>query len=207
MPNLVLPTEIDIFQELGSGRRSQAYLANYQDRKVVVKVYKQEYIEKYRSQYKVNIGEFEYARNKTAFETGTLRKYVAEPYRLLRPEQGYDLALVQEYVDGIWLEDLLEQLQGLPEEVLKAGYFIVEQAAKVGLYDLDISPGNIRLRQNAADEWLPQLYDFNLMPQHICPPNPFMAIGFKVGLRSKNHRDYRSLKRWDYLGKQANNKT
>ena len=67
MPNLVLPTEIDIFQELGSGRRSQAYLANYQDRKVVVKVYKQEYIEKYRSQYKVNIGEFEYARNKTAF--------------------------------------------------------------------------------------------------------------------------------------------
>ena len=93
--------------------------------------------------------------------------------------------------------------KGLPSEVLQAGYFIVEQAAKVGLYDLDISPGNIRVRQNAEGKWQPKLYDFNLMPQHICPPNPFMSLGFKLGLRSKNHRDYRSLKHWDFLGKQA----
>ncbi len=203
MPNLVLPTEIDIIQELGSGRRSQAYLANYLGKKVAVKIYKQEYIEKYQSQYKVNIGEFEFARNKIAYEASALTKYVAEPYRLLRPDQGYDLAFIQEYVDGIWLEELIEQSNGLPDAVLRTGYFIVEQAAKVGLYDLDIPPGNIRLRQNAQGEWMPKLYDFNLMPQYICSPNPFMAIGFKLGLRSKNHRDYRSLKHWDYLGKQA----
>ena len=206
MPNLVLPTEIDIIQELGSGRRSKVYLANYYDKKVALKVYKQEYIEKYQFQYKVNIGEFEFARNKIAFESSALTKYVAEPYKVLSPEQGYDLAFIQEYVDGIWLEDLMSQSHRLPEEVLKAGYYIVEQAAKVGLYDLDIPPGNILLRQNASGEWLPKLYDFNLMPQHLCPPNPFMAIGFKLGLRSKNHRDYRSLKHWDYLGKQARNK-
>ena len=206
MPNLVLPTEIDIIQALGSGRRSQGYLATYMNRKVVVKVYKQEYIEKYQLQYKVNIAEFEFARNKIAFETSALAGYVAEPYRLLRPEQGYDLAFVQEYVDGIWLEELIEQCHGLPEEVLKAGYYIVEQAAKVGLYDLDIPPGNIRLKQNSSGTWVPKLYDFNLMPQHLCPPNPFMAMGFKLGLRSKNHRDYRSLKHWDYLAKQADNK-
>ena len=168
-----------------------------------MKVYKQAYIEKYQSQYKVNIGEFEFARNKTAYEASALSKYVAEPYRLLRPDQGYDLAFVQEYIDGIWLEELMEQSKGLPEAVLRIGYYIVEQAAKVGLYDLDIPPGNIRLRQNAQGDWIPKLYDFNLMPQYICPPNPFMAIGFKLGLRSKNHRDYRSLKHWDYLGKQA----
>ncbi len=206
MPNLVLPTEIDIIQELGSGRRSQAYLAKYLDKTVAVKVYKPEYIEKYQSQYKVNIGEFEFSRNKIAFEAIALTNYVAEPYQLFRPEQGYDLAFVQEYVDGIWLEELMEQSRGLPETVLRAGYYIVEQAAKVGLYDLDIPPGNIRLRQNDSGEWIPKLYDFNLMPQHIRPPNPFMAIGFKLGMRSKNHRDYRSLKHWDYLGKQASNK-
>jgi serine/threonine protein kinase len=203
MPNLVLPTEIDIIQELGSGRRSQAYLANYRGKTAAVKVYKPEYIEKYQSQYKVNIGEFEFSRNKIAFEASPLTKYVAEPYQLFSPEQGYDLAFVQEYVDGIWLEELMEQSRGLPETVLEAGYYIVEQAAKLGLYDLDIPPGNIRLRQNDSGEWIPKLYDFNLMPQHIRPPNPFMAIGFKLGLRSKNHRDYRSLKHWDYLGKQA----
>ncbi|MFK7794928.1 MAG: hypothetical protein AB8B89_06230 [Gammaproteobacteria bacterium] len=207
MPNLVLPTEIDVIQELGSGRRSHAYLANYLGKKVSVKVYKPAYIEKYQSQYKVNIGEFEFARNKIAYESSALTKFVAEPYRLLSPGQGYDLALVQEYVDGIWLEELMEQSAGLPSEVLRAGYYIVEQAAKVGLYDLDISPGNIRLIKNARDEWMPKLYDFNLMPQYICPPNPFMAIGFKLGLRSKNHRDYRSLKRWDYLAKMASKRT
>ena len=47
-----------------------------------------------------------------------------------------------------------------------------------------------------AERWQPKLYDFNLMPQHMCPPNPFMALGFMLGLRSKNHRDYRSLKNW-----------
>ncbi len=200
---LSLPSGITIISLLGSGRRSNAYLAKYMDKDVVVKVYKRAYIEKYQNQYQVNIGEFEYTRNKMAYEAELLSKYVAEPVMLCLPEQGYNLAFVQEYVDGIWLEDLIEQVKGLPEKVLQAGYDMVKQAAVVGLYDLDIPPGNIRLQQNSSGDWLPRLYDFNLMPQHICPPNPFMAIGFKLGLRSRNHRDYRSLKHWEYLGKQA----
>ncbi|MDW3095570.1 MAG: hypothetical protein R8G33_07855 [Gammaproteobacteria bacterium] len=206
MLKLTLPNEIEIIQALGSGRRSDVYLAKYYDREVVAKVYKQEYIDKYQSQYKVNIGEFELMRNKAAYEANELTKYVAQPFALFGPQQGYDLVFVQEYVDGIGLEELIEKAKGLPAEVLETGYNIVEQAAKIGLYDLDIPPGNIRLKKNAAGEWMPKLYDFNLMPQHMCPPNPFMALGFKLGLRSKNHRDYRSLKQWDYLSKQAQNK-
>lgn len=203
MSKLALPKDINFIKPLGAGRRSQVYLADYLGNAVVVKVYKHEYIDKYRLQYKVNIGEFEHARNTAAFQSEQLRKYIARPYKLLQPEQGYQLALVQEYVDGVWLEDLINQLKGLPEEVVEAGYFIVEQAAKLGLYDLDISPGNIRVVQDDNKQWSPKLYDFNLMPQHICPPNPFMALGFKLGLRSKNHRDLRSLKHWAYLGQQA----
>ena len=207
MSKLALPKEISIIKPLGAGRRSQVYLADYSGERVVVKVYKQEYIEKYRSQYKVNIGEFEFSRNSIAYQTDSLREYVAKPYRLLQPSQGYELAFVQEYIDGIWLEDLMKQCQGLPSEVLQTGYEIVRQAAKVGLYDLDIPPGNIRLVKDKRGSWIPKLYDFNLMPQHICPPNPFMALGFKLGLRSKNHRDYRSLKHWAYLGEQSSKNT
>jgi len=203
MPKLALPNELTIIKPLGEGRRSCVYLANMQGEHVVVKVYKQEYITKYRSQYNVNIGEFEFSRNSTAYQTDDLRQYVAKPYRLLQPAQGYELAFIQEYIDGIWLEDLMQQCHGLPNEVLQAGYRIVELAAKVGLYDLDIPPGNIRLIKDESGRYVPKLYDFNLMPQHICPPNPFMALGFKLGLRSKNHRDYRSLKHWAYLGQQA----
>ena len=206
MPELALPKEINIIKPLGAGRRSHVYLVDYLDKNAVVKVYKQEYIDKYRSQYKVNIGEFEFNRNTIAYQSDALRKYVAKPYRLLQPEQGYELAFIQEYIDGVWLEDLMQQCGGLPNEVLQAGYEIVKYAAEVGLYDLDIPPGNIRLVKDKHGAWLPKLYDFNLMPQHQCPPNPFMAIGFMLGLRSKNHRDYRSLKHWSYLGKQESKK-
>lgn len=202
MQKLTLPSDIKIIQGLGQGRRSQVYLADYSGSCVVVKVYKQEYIEKYHDQYKVNIGEFEFSRNSAAYQHENLRRYIARPYLLLKPEQGYELMYVQEYVDGVWLEDYMDQNRGLPDEVLKAGYYIVEQAAKVGLYDLDIPPGNIRLVKCERGVWIPKLYDFNLMPQHICPSNPFMALGFKLGLRSKNHRDLRSLKHWTYLAKQ-----
>ena len=206
MLKLELPSDIEIVRKLGSGRRSQVYLAKYQGNDVVVKVYKQEYIDKYRLQYKVNIGEFEFQRNQAAAETATLTQYVAKPYQLVRPARGSALAFVQEYVDGVWLQDLMTKYKGLPEEVLQLGHYIVKEAAKIGLYDLDIPPGNIRVKQDTSGKWYPKLYDFNLMPQHMRPPNPFMALGFKLGLRSKNHRDFRSLKQWQYLSEQASKK-
>ena len=198
-----LPSDLQVMRALGAGRRSCVYLARYREHDVIVKVYKQEYIDKYQCQYKVNIGEFEFERNQKASQAKALRRYIARPYCLLRPQQGYALAFVQEYVDGIGLEELMAQCRGLPAGVLQTGYYIVKEAAKIGLYDLDIAPGNIRLQQDAAGNWRPKLYDFNLMPQHQRPPNPFMALGFKLGLRSKSHRDYRSLKHWHYLSEQA----
>lgn len=203
MPKLELPNDIEIIYELGSGRRSQVYLAKYLGKDAAVKVYKTEYVQKYQNRYKVNIGEFEFQRNKIAAQVSAISEYIAQPYRLLQPKDGYTLAFVQEYVDGIWLEDVIEKTKGLPQELLEVGYFIVREAAKVGLYDLDIPPGNIRVKQNSQGKWYLKLYDFNLMPQYLHPPNPFMALGFMLGLRSKNHRDYRSLRQWNLLGKQA----
>lgn len=202
MPDLSLPDDIQICDELGSGRRSHVYLAKYLDKDVAVKVYKQKYIEKYQKQSKVNIGEFEFNRNKRAYDDQMLKKFIAKPYRLLMPADGYSLALVQEYVEGKWLKQHMEETGSLPAEVLQAGYIIVEEAARLGMYDLDISLGNIMIQQDADGKWLPKLYDFNLMPQHMRPPNPLMALGFILKLRSKNHRDYRSLQQWqDYANK------
>lgn len=203
MRDLVLPEEIIVNKKLGSGRRSEVYLASYQGDAVIVKVYKPEFIEKYQMRYGVDIGEFEFKRNQAAYNSVPISAYIAKPYRLLRADEGYTPALVQEFVDGVWLLDLLERLHYLPKEVLTAGYLIVNEAAKLSLYDLDISPGNIQVMQNSDGKWFPKLYDFNLMPQYLQPPNPFMRMGFTLGLRSRNHRDYRSLKQWKKLGRQA----
>lgn len=203
MHNLALPEEIEIKKKLGSGRRSQVYLASYRQNSVVVKAYKPEFIEKYRQRYGVDIGEFEFERNSKAYHSELISAYIAKPYRLLRAEEGFTPALVQEFVDGVWLLELLKRLRYLPEEILEAGYLIVNEAAKLNLYDLDISPGNIQVIQSNQGKWSPKLYDFNLMPQYLQPPNPFMRLGFALGLRSKNHRDYRSLKQWERLGREA----
>lgn len=203
MHDLILPDDIRVSKKLGSGRRSEVYLATYQEEAVVVKAYKHEYITKYRSRFGVDIGEFEFERNQIAYNSILISEYIAKPYRLLRAAEGFTPALVQEYVDGIWLRDMLKQLGRLPEETLDAGYLIIKEAARLGLYDLDISAGNIQVVQNESGAWLPKLYDFNLMPQYLQPPNPFMRLGFALGLRSKNHRDYRSLKEWQRLGREA----
>lgn len=203
MAKIKLPKEITLGKELGSGRRSQVYSANYKDQPVVVKIYKPAYIDKYQRQYNVNIAAFEYERNKTMFDSPQLKRHCAQPYAVFSPEQGYSLAFVQEFIEGVWLEDLAIQMKGLPTEVLEAGYYIVEEASKLGLYDLDICLGNIRVQKNAVGKWVPKLFDFNLVPQHMSPPNPFMALGFLLGLRKKNHRDYRSLKSWEKFSQSA----
>ena len=203
MRNLVLPDELEIVSLVGSGRRSDVYKGCYQSIPVAIKIYKKEYIEKYLYKYKVDIGEFEYERNTIAYRADKISRYIAKPYLLLRAEDGFTPALVQEFVEGTRLLDLLQQEHRLPKETLEAGYMIVKETALLGLYDLDISPGNIQLVRDDSGQWIPKLYDFNLMPQHLRPPNPFMRIGFWLGLRSKNHRDYRSLRQWEKLGRQA----
>ena len=199
---LTLPEGLVIKEFLGDGRRSNVYLGEYESNAVVVKAYKPEYIDKYKDKYGVDIGEFEYQRNAKLYAQSEIQEAIAKPYRLLRCNEGYTHALVQEYVLGTPLRDLATRLGYLPPEILRMGYRIVAHAAQLDLYDLDISAGNIRVVQGEYG-WYPKLYDFNLMPQHLAPPNPFMALGFRLGLRSKNYRDYRSLKEWRQIGQQA----
>lgn len=196
-----LPEGLTVLRALGEGRRSRVYLADDGGAEVVVKIYRNAFIAKYRDRYGVDIGEFEIQRNRALYEVPALRRYVARPLRLVAWPDG-SRALVQENVGGTPLLDLVRELGGLPGDVLNAGHFIVGEAAKLGIHDLDLSPPNIRVLRDEAG-WYPKLHDFNLMPQHLFPPNPFMALGIRLGLRSKNHRDYRCLAEWKRLGRNA----
>jgi len=51
-------------------------------------------------------------------------------------------------------------------------------------------------------KWVPTLYDFNIMPQYLFPPNIIVGLGYKLGIRKKSFRDYRSLRNWERRGKQ-----
>jgi hypothetical protein len=193
-----LPDEFEMTSIAGEGRRSVVYKGQLKGETVALKVYKQAFIDKYRSRYKVNIADFEMSRNKAFFNIPELSSYAARPIAVFGEDGGHSLAFAQEYIGGIGLVDLWKDQGALPESVLNAGETIVRHAELAGLHDLDLFYKNILVReQNGV--WLPVVHDFNLMPQHRFPPNPFLAFMYSTGLRAKSHRDYRCIAQWKNL--------
>lgn len=191
----VLPTDLELGGRVGEGRRSVVYRARYGGELIAAKVYRPEFIRKYRQKYRVNIARFEMQRNRTVRDVPGLRVYTTRPLAVVGGDGGHDLAFLQSFVDGIPLVQLGRGLGALPESVLDAGRTIVSRAEAAGLHDLDLYYRNILVRQFEG-EWIPALHDFNLMPQYLFPPNPFLAFAYRTGIRKKSHRDHRCIAQW-----------
>ncbi len=197
--NLILPDDIEVTSYIGKGRRANVYKAELGRKYVIVKVYKNEATKKYLTKYKVDIAQHEYERNAALFNSPKLASFIAKPLRVYTLTSSYTHSMIQEYVPGVILEDLIVELGYLPNEALEAGYKIVQEAERIGVHDLDISVGNV-IVNNDRGSWQPKLYDFNMMPQYLFPPNVFIKLALKLGIRKKSHRDYRSLKNWERRG-------
>jgi RIO-like serine/threonine protein kinase len=197
-----LPRGLELGEPIGEGRRSTVYEAQYQGRQLALKLYRPAFVEKYRRQYGVNIAAFEMARNRAFRSVPGLRPFAAEPVATFGVEDDFSPAFAQERIHGISLVALGQQQKGLPVSVLRAGEQIVALAEAAGLHDLDLYYKNILLRE-LKGEWRPVLHDFNLMPQHMFPPNPFLAAAYRLGLRRKSHRDHRCLRQWKRFSEQC----
>jgi len=197
---LRLPDDVEVLEFLDQGGRAYVYKARLESKDVVVKVYKKDIANKYSKKYGVDIAQFEFDRNRALFGIDEIQEYIAEPFRVYPVDGTYTHSIIQEFVSGMILEDLIVDLGGLPEEILNAGYTIVKNAEKNKIHDIDISAGNLKI-QKSDNIWKPKLYDFNIMPQYLFPPNIFVGLGYKLGIRKKSFRDYRSLRNWDSRGK------
>lgn len=190
-----LPPGLEPGARLGEGRRSVVYRASWQGRIIALKLYRPEFVSKYRDKYGLDIARFEYDRNRAFIEVPGLAPYAAKPIGTLGQDDGFSPAFLQECIDGLPLTELGMQEGGLPEELLDAGKHIVHLAESAGLHDLDLFYRNILVRQS-ADGWMPVIHDFNLVPQYLFPPNPFLKVAYSIGLRKFSHRDYRCIRQW-----------
>lgn len=200
--SLLMPADIQITGYLGTGARAHVFRAKLGEDRVIAKVYQEDAAQKYRHKYGTDIADFEYLRNQSLFALTTIRKHVARPYRVYPESSEYTHCTIQEYISGRTLKDLIIDLGHLPQEVLDAGYQVVRQAEAHGLHDLDISSKNVMIVEQDGELVL-KLYDFNLMPQHLHAPNPFLWLALRLGIRGRSHRDYRNLRKWELRGQNA----
>ena len=187
-----LPAEITLGEPIGEGQRSDVYAATIDGKPVAVKVYRADAIRKYRDRYGVSIAQFEHGRNQAFYEVAALRPYVARPIMLLGQRDGYSEAFVQEYVHGRRLHGMARETGIVPQELIAVLRTIIDAATEAGLFDIDLCAKNIMVQERNG-RLHPMLFDFNLMPQYLHAPNPWVAFLYWAGLRPRSFRDHRHL--------------
>lgn len=188
-----LPADLELGSQIGSGRRSLVFAATWRDQAVVVKRYTSQAIRKYRRRYRVSIAHFEHDRNAAFHSQPQLRPFAARPLAWGIESAGGEF-FIQEHIAGRELREFLDARGRLPDQILRTIDRVVDRASSHGLFDIDMSPSNFRMR-DAGGDWNPVLFDFNLMPQHLHPPNPLVGLLYRTGLRHPAHRDRWMLRR------------
>jgi hypothetical protein len=197
---LRVPPGVELLDFVGAGKRSMTFRARLNREVVALKVYRKRFIDKYRDRYGLNIARYEFERNSAFYAVNALRPYSARPLAVFDDPAVSSLCFGQEFLDLPSLKEAALAEGRVPPEVLEAGRAIVAAASEAGLYDLDISTKNIKVRRSDAG-WMPVVYDFNLVPQYRYPPNPLIALAYWCGLRHKAHRDHRAVRNWATLKK------
>lgn len=185
---------LEVFAQVGSGRRARVFEARHQGVRAVVKVYTESQEKRCAKYMNKSAARFEYERNAQFYANAKLRDYGARPLACVKTLDG-DEAFVQEYIDAPSLSELLERTGALPAGVFEAGRAIVEEFERSGLFDMDTPAANVKVAGEGRDA-RPVFFDFNLLPQCIVPPNPLVALLYKLGRRKPTHRDYRGVASW-----------
>jgi len=103
---------------------------------------------------------------------------------------------VQERLDGILYHRYYVDRNGkVPDSLLDHVRRIVDLAHEAALYDVDLHARNIMVVSEDGEP-IPKLFDFNYIPFHVLPRNPFVAFLLKTGLLDRRSRDLRKLRKF-----------
>ena len=181
-----------ILGKLGEGGRSTVYRADWHGREVALKVYKSEAIARHARKHAENLAKFEYLRNRAFYDAPGLAKYVAEPMGYLTT--GGVSAFIQEKLDGELYYFYFRARNGdVPVQLFEHVNRMVRLYHKAGLYDVDLHAMNVMVVEKNGEP-IPKLFDFNLIPFHIHPPNKLVGLLLKTGLIDLEARDLRKLR-------------
>ncbi len=193
---LLRGTDLDgvrIIGKFGEGRRSTVYRASWRGREVALKVYKRTAIASHAGKHPQPIAEFEYSRNSQFYAVPGLDRYVAQPLGLaITPEVQ---AITQEPIDGELYYFFHRERRGdVPPSFSTHLREILRLSHEAGLFDVDLHAMNVFVARESNGEFVPKLFDFNLIPFTVRPQNPVVGWLLAVGLLPKESRDRRRLR-------------
>ena len=187
--------DVEIAEPLGEGGKSTVYRASWHGRDVALKVYKAQAVLHHARKHGQNLAAYEHERNRAFFLAPGLGRYVAEPLGYLATA-GVS-AFVQELLRGELYYFFYTRRNGrVAPELFAHVRRMVELYHAAGLYDVDLHAMNVMVVEEPSGEPVPKLFDFNLVPFHVRPRNPIVALLLASGLMSERARDLRKLRRF-----------
>lgn len=186
--------DVRLTGRLGEGVTCVVHRGEWHGREVTVKLYKAAAVEWHARRHRQELAEYEYRRNKQFHEAPGLARYVARPLAYL--SSGPVSVLVQERLDGILYHRYHRDRNGeVPDSLLEHVRRIIDLAHQAGLYDVDLHARNIMVVSEDGEP-IPKLFDFNYIPFHVRPRNPFVAFLLKTGWLGPRSRDLRKLRKF-----------
>ena len=184
----------EILGPLGEGGKCAVYRAAWREREVALKVYKPEAVIRHARKHGENLAAYEHERNRAFWTAPGLARYVAEPLAFVARDEVS--AFLQERLDGELYYFYYTRRNGRVDPEL-FGHLrrMVHLYHAAELYDVDLHAMNVMVVDERGGP-VPKLFDFNLVPFHTRPRNPFVALLLRAGWIGKRARDLRKLRRF-----------
>ncbi len=197
---LDLPTDIELIEKLGESKLSTVWKARHAGADVVVKAYSKRAESAWRKKLDKNIAVFEMLQNRAFRHQPDLVPYTAKPIRVIGQDGKYSLCFLQEYIDGVSLEDVARQEKGLPGAVIRTGETIARVCEEKKIPGVDQFMADVIVRRQ-GDNWVPVIHDFKHIPEEPrkkAAGSPLLAR-FGIGSRPGDATGF--LKEWQKISR------
>jgi hypothetical protein len=151
----------------------------------------------YRKKLDKNIAVFEMLQNRSYRAKPELLPYTAKPIRVIGQDGKASLCFLQEFVDGITLEELGRQHGRIPGYLMQTGESIARYCEENEVAGIDQFMEKVLFR-NENNAWTPVMFDFKQIPaEPKKPAGPSFLSRLGIGARQDGPSGF--MKAWKAL--------
>lgn len=195
---LRLPPELELGERLGENRWQVVYRAHYQGEDIVVKAYSESGANWYRKKLDKNIGVFEMLQNRSYRAKPELLPFTAKPIRVIGQDGSMSLCFLQEFVDGLTLEELATQEGGVPGYLMQTGESIARMCEEKQIKGINEFMQGVRFRKT-GNAWTPVMFDFRHIPAEPKGSNEKPSFLSRLGFGSRRQETSGFMRDWEAI--------